>query len=162
MRQQKIFVRASETATTTNGLVLAAVGLGSCVVAALYDPVAGVAGLAHPLLPEPPQMGRRGSDGRYVVTALPLLLDEMVRAGADPARIYARLAGGARMFEVLLSLNGGALGTRNAEATRRVLAELSVPVRGEAVGGQAGRSVYLHGADGRLLVRSVGKPDVEL
>ncbi|MEJ2185832.1 MAG: chemotaxis protein CheD [Gemmatimonadota bacterium] len=162
MTQQKIFVRASETATTTNGNVLAAVGLGSCVVVALYDPGAGVAGLAHPLLPEPPNMGRRGSDGRYIVTALPLLLEEMARAGADPSRIFARLAGGARMFEVLSSVNGGVLGTRNAQAARRVLAELAVPLRGEAVGGQAGRSVYLHGADGRMVVRSVGKPDVEL
>jgi chemotaxis protein CheD len=162
MKQQKIFVRASETATAAEGQVLAAVGLGSCVVMALYDPDAGIAGLAHPLLPEPPQLGRRGSDGRYVTTALPLLLDRMTRAGADPERVFARLAGGARMFEMVLSANGGALGARNAEAARRVLEELAVPVRAEALGGQGGRSVYLHGGDGRLVVRSVGKPDVEL
>lgn len=162
MKQHKIFVRASETATAAEGQVLAAVGLGSCVVAAFYDPHAGIAGLAHPLLPEPPGLGSRGSAGRYVTTALPLLLDQMTRAGADPGRVFARLAGGARMFEVLLSANGGALGPRNAEAARRVLEELAVPVRAEAVGGEAGRSVYLYGGDGRLVVRSVGKPDVEL
>ncbi|HKJ93267.1 MAG TPA: chemotaxis protein CheD [Longimicrobiales bacterium] len=162
MTEPRIFVRASETATCTAGRVLAAVGLGSCVVIALYDPDARVAGLAHPLLPEPPAHPQHGSRGRYVTTAVPELLGEMERAGADRTRVFARLAGGASMFETLFSINGGALGTRNAEAARAVLAGLAVPVRAEAVGGRAGRSVYLHGADGRLVVRSVGRPDVDL
>ena len=45
-------IRMGELATSTDrGAVLAAIGLGSCVGLALIDRGAGVAGLAHIMLP---------------------------------------------------------------------------------------------------------------
>jgi len=161
----RILVKASELGIAEPGQALAAVGLGSCVVVALYDPDARIAGLAHPLLPEPP--GRQGPGKparmlRYVSTAVPELIERMTDAGADPDRLYARLVGGARMFVTLLSGNGTPLGERNAEASRSVLASAGVPIRAEAVGGDRGRSVHFRADDGELRVTGIGFPDVVL
>ncbi len=134
-------------------------------MAALYDPEARIAGLAHPLLPEPP--GPRASRDqslplRYVATAIPALLGCMEEAGAEPGRIYARLAGGARMFSSLLSSNGAPLGDRNLEASRAVLSATGIPIRAEAVGGARGRSLRFRADDGELRVTAIGMPDVVL
>ena len=80
------------------GTTLLTIGLGSCVAIALYDPEARVGGLAHILLPSPALSRRDQSPGKFPQTAIPLLLQDMVVLGARPARITARLAGGASMF----------------------------------------------------------------
>jgi len=72
-------VAAGEIAVGLAGEVLAARGVGSCVVVALYDPVARLGGLAHAMLP------RRGNAGdeplKYVDAAIERLLAELEAAG---------------------------------------------------------------------------------
>ena len=98
-----------------SGDELVAIGLGSCIGLALIDRSAGVAGLAHVVLPEagaasdPGQVRRPGRAGAD--------RPGCSRAGASPRRLEAVLVGGARMFEL------GALdiGARNEEAVREAL-----------------------------------------
>lgn len=164
MRTESLtLVRASEYRVAGPGATLAALGVGSCVIAILHDAGIGVGGLAHPLLPTPPANGRgKGMPARYGSTALPLLLAGMLEAGAAAGAIYARLVGGASMFGPLLTEEGRSLGMRNADALRSALAAASIPVRAEALGGERGRSVYLSTATGELRVRSIGVGDVVL
>lgn len=154
-----MMIRAGELGVGAGDMLLATLGLGSCVAVALDDPAARIGGLAHVFLPEATSHAPFGAPGRYVDTALPLLLERVVGAGADPRRLRARLVGGASMFPALQPAGTVALGLRNAEAARALLGRLGVPVAGEDVGGNHGRSVYLHLGDGRLLVRSVQLPD---
>jgi chemotaxis protein CheD len=86
----------------------------------------------------------------------------MVECGATLARVRARLAGGASMFESILTDYGRKLGPRNVQAARDALAVAGIPVDAENVGGTHGRSVFLTAADGRLIVTSVHHPDVIL
>lgn len=155
-------VRASEYRVAGPGITLAALGVGSCVIAVLHDADTGVGGLAHPLLPTPANGRGKGRPARYGSTALPLLLAGMLEAGADAGAIYARLVGGASMFGPLLTEEGRSLGMRNADALRSALAAASIPVRAEALGGERGRSVFLSTATGELRVRSIGADDVVL
>jgi chemotaxis protein CheD len=60
------------------------------------------------------------------------------------------------MFANLVPAGSMQMGDRNVIASREVLQQLAIPIVGEAVGGQEGRSVWFHVAEGRLLVRSVG------
>ncbi|MBK5189373.1 MAG: hypothetical protein JJD97_14110 [Gemmatimonadaceae bacterium] len=69
----------------------------------------------------------------------------------------AKLAGGASMFTSLLSQGGPPIGERNLIATRSALASHGIRIMGEDVGGGHGRSVFLHGCDGRVEVKSMGK-----
>lgn len=159
---ERVAVTIGEARVAAEGTVLFTVGLGSCVAIALYDADARIGGLAHAMLPDPSTGRRTTPRGRFASTAVPALLAMMAEAGADLRAIRARLAGGASMFESLLSDRGRRLGDRNVEAARAALAEAGIAVDAEDVGGAHGRSVYLSTHDGRLTVTSVLHADVLL
>lgn len=142
--------------------ILFAIGLGSCVAIVLYDGERRVGGLAHAMLPDPSSARSPAPTGRFATTAVPELISMMESAGAERGRLRARLAGGASMFDSLLSDSGRRLGLRNVEAARAALAFAGIPVEAEDVGGGHGRSVVLHVHDGRVVVSSVLQADVEL
>lgn len=155
-------VRIGEVKVARESGVLFTIGLGSCVAIALYDPEARVGGLAHAMLPKPLRSRQPAPPGRFATTAVPELVERMLEHGAESTRIRARLAGGASMFAALLPEYGLRLGLRNIEAARSALAEAGIPLDGEEVGGEHGRSVFLDTGSGSLLVTSVLQPNVEL
>lgn len=158
--ERRTVVPVGELGVAATG-TLRAVGLGSCVAVLLYDPGARIGGLAHALLPEPPASAATGRGAaRYAVTAAGALVDAMEREGADRTRLRARLVGGASMFEELLGGAGSGIGARNVAAARGALEELGVPLHATNVGGRLGRSVRLRVSDGRVVISSVGEPDV--
>jgi chemotaxis protein CheD len=152
----EILVRVAELRAGRDDAVLVTLGLGSCIAIVLHDPATRIGGLAHVLLPSR-SLSRAGDNpGRFPQTAIPALLEAMVPLGADPRRLVARLAGGASMFANLVPAGSMQMGDRNVIASREVLSQLAIPIIAEAVGGQEGRSVWFHVAEGRMLVRSVG------
>ena len=153
----EILVRVADLRSAGGDAVLATVGLGSCVAIILHDPVARVGGLAHVLLPSR-SLSRSGDNpGRFPQTAIPALLEEMLALGADRRRLVARLAGGASMFANLVPAGSMQMGDRNVIAVREVLSQLAIPIVAEAVGGNRGRSVWFHVAEGRVVVGAVGE-----
>jgi chemotaxis protein CheD len=92
---------------------------------------------------------------KFPQSAVPRLLELMMGAGAQMGRISARLAGGASMFAALAPPGTISMGERNLVAARQVLNSHSVPLVGEAVGGDFGRTVRLNVADGRVEVITV-------
>lgn len=136
---------------------LSTLGLGSCVAIVLYDAGAHVGGLAHVLLPESGMSRLHENPARFPETAVPALIERMRALGADPARMTARLVGGASMFSSLLPRGAPTIGGRNVEASRRALREAGIAVTGEDVGLEHGRSVYLQIADGQVEVRSLAR-----
>jgi chemotaxis protein CheD len=155
-------VTIGEAKVARAGTVLYTLGLGSCVAIVLYDGVERVGGLAHALLPDPRTGRTAGPPAKYASTAVETLIDLMEGAGANRRRIRAKLAGGASMFEKLLTEGGRQLGARNVEAARSALARAGVPVDREDTGGTHGRSVHLHIDEGRCVVSSVLYADVVL
>jgi len=153
---QEILVRVADFRTATRSDVLVTLGLGSCVAIALWDPQAVVGGLAHVLLPSRSLSGRPSdTPAKFPQSAIPALLAEMTLLGADPRRLTARLVGGASMFGNLSPPGSIQMGDRNLAATRDVLGGCGIPVVGEAVGGDFGRSVRFHVGNGRIEVHSV-------
>ena len=142
--------------------VLVTIGLGSCVAIILYDAAVHVGGLAHVLLPSPALSRGSPNPARVPQTAVPALLTEMAAAGASPRRIKARLAGGASMFAALSTPGTIQMGERNVVAARHALAAAGIPIVGEAVGGDFGRTVRLFVRDGRVSVSSVMHGSVAL
>ncbi len=138
---------------------LMALGLGSCVGICAFDAQAGITGLAHVVLPD--SAGNVETPGKFADTAVPQLLEDMKRLGANPSRIKVALAGGAQLFA--FKGNGPRLeiGLRNAEAVSAHLKRHNIPVVATDLGGNAGRTVHLT-ADGRVQVKTIGQGEREL
>jgi chemotaxis protein CheD len=141
---------------------LSVLGLGSCVVVVLYDATTRVGGLAHVLLPDPSYAPGPERTWRYATTAIPQLVEEVVAAGAELWRLTARLVGGASMFGDLLPAEQPNIGERNVAAARAALTGHGIPIVGEAVGGDFGRSLQFSLGDGRVRVMAYGREHVEI
>lgn len=136
--------------------VLTCLGLGSCVALCLHDVVSGVGGMAHMVLPDS-ALGRGGQgSAKFVDAAVPLLVAQMLEAGASRTGLTADLVGGARMLSGPGFKGTEHIGARNAEAALGALHGLNLRVRVEETGGTHGRTVRLHVGTGELQVSSAG------
>jgi chemotaxis protein CheD len=153
---KETIVRVAEWAAGRGDEALVTLGLGSCVAIMLYDPMMSVGGMAHILLPSRSLARDTTNPAKFPETAVPFLVQEIEKLGADPRRIIAKLAGGASMFAQLMTPGSVQMGERNLAATRNALRAAAIPLTAEAVGGEGGRSVRFFVADGRVEVRSVG------
>ena len=131
---------------------LVALGLGSCIGLAIVDRTAGVAGLAHIVLPE--SNDRRNQVGKFADTAVPELIARMREAGAVERRFETAIAGGARMFEMSGGLD---IGARNEAAVRSALAGARVPLKAAKTGGTIGRTLMVAVSDLTVTVRAAGE-----
>jgi chemotaxis protein CheD len=146
-------VRMGELAISdTPGDVLVSLGLGSCIGLALVDKRAGVAGLAHIVLPAAGGAVNAETMHKFADHAVPALLDGMVERGASRVFMQASLVGGASMFAAV----GQDVGRRNAVAVRDLMAQRRVSVVAEAVGGSRGRTVKVDVKSGTVSVREAG------
>jgi chemotaxis protein CheD len=137
---------------------LVALGLGSCIGLAIVDRPAGVAGLAHIVLPETNDRGE--PVGKFADTAVPELIARMRRAGAAKHRCEAAIVGGARMFEMSGGLD---IGSRNEAAVRAELTKARIPVKAAETGGSAGRTLKVAVRELLVTVRAAGqRPEILL
>lgn len=135
--------------------VLVAYGLGSCVAVSMVDPLRGISGMIHCVLPERTN-GAELYSPKFVDSGVEGLLQAMIRAGADPRRLIVRMAGGANMLSPSLKGDLFDIGTRNVQSAHRVFERLNLRLAAEQVGGNTGRTVRLYVVDGRMTVRIVG------
>ena len=155
MSGREVVVRVADLRSGLADDTLVTVGLGSCVAILLHDAEARVGGMAHILLPSP-ALSRMGSNpAKFPQTAVPRLVELMAADGAKPRRLTARLAGGASMFAALAPPGTIQMGERNLVAARQVLNAHQIPLVGEAVGGDFGRTVRLRVCDGRVEISTV-------
>jgi chemotaxis protein CheD len=152
---RELVVRVADLRTGVADDTLMTVGLGSCVAILLHDAEARVGGLAHVLLPSPALSRNDSNPAKFPQSAVPRLIELMAAEGARVQRITARLAGGASMFSALAPPGTIQMGERNLVAARQVLSSYGVPLVGEAVGGDFGRTVRLRVNDGRVEVTTV-------
>jgi chemotaxis protein CheD len=134
--------------------------LGSCLGVCLHDPVAGVAGLLHVMLPTSAVDAARAatSPAMFVDTGVPLLFKECYRRGAAKERLVVKVVGGARQAEHEDD-DSFQIGKRNVLALRKLLWKNNVILRAEDVGGaRVSRTIYLDAATGALRVRA-NSPD---
>ena len=151
---QEIRVKVADYAVANGDSIISTVGLGSCVAIVLYDGSSRIGGLAHILLPSEGLSLDSENRAKFPSTAVPMLLEEMRKRGAW-GRPMAKIVGGASMFASLLPTGGINMGERNVEATKRVLRLADIPLVASDTGGEHGRSVYFHVADGRVVVKSL-------
>ncbi|QCI98767.1 chemoreceptor glutamine deamidase CheD [Agrobacterium larrymoorei] len=117
--------------------------LGSCVAACLRDPVAGVGGMNHFLLPGTGGMGG-GDATRYGVHLMELLINGLLKQGARRDRLEAKVFGGAKTIASFSNV-----GEQNALFANQFLRDEGIRVVGGSTGGDLGRKVEFWPVSGR-------------
>ena len=143
--------------------VLTTIGLGSCIGIAIYDSSTKISGLAHIMLPDSTQIRNNSNVAKFADTGIQKLYDDMIKAGANKSKMVAKIAGGAKMFE-LSSGNGDGIniGEKNAIASKNKLKELGIRLVAEDTGLNYGRTVELYSETGAYLIKAVGKDVKEI
>ena len=132
--------------------------LGSCIAACLFDPVTGVGGMNHFMLPEGIDPGNPNST-RYGVYAMEMLISEIMKQGGQRRRFQAKIFGGGHVLKIRESLDG--VPQRNIEFVRRFLNTEQIPVVGEDLGGYQARRVLFHTHTGKVFLKRLGGNDAE-
>lgn len=138
--------------------VITTLGLGSCIGLTLYDPVTKIGGMVHYMLPDSTKVKNNSNIAKFGDTGIDELLKRVVAAGASRTRLVAKIAGGAKMFEVSGLSDIGNIGARNAEAAKIKLKQLGIRLVAEDTGLNYGRTVELHCDTGEFYIKAVGKP----
>ena len=137
--------------------VITTLGLGSCIGLVFYDPVSKVGGMVHYMLPDSTKVRNNSNIAKFADTGIDELLRRVIAAGANKGRLIAKIAGGARMFEVSGLSEVGNIGAKNAEASKKKLKELGIRIVAEDTGLNYGRTVVLDCNTGDFMIKSVGK-----
>jgi len=125
--------------------------LGSCVSACIRDPVSGVGGMNHFLLPT----GASGSTSTsYGVNAMELLINELLKMGARRDRLEAKLFGGGCMIGRLNDIGG-----QNAAFAQRFLTDERIAHIGGSLGGRNARRIEFFPVSGRVRQQIIDRGD---
>lgn len=151
-----INVGVARIEVSSNPAVLRTI-LGSCVGVCVYDRMKKIGGLAHILLPN---WVKDGVKEKYADSAIPILLNQLLKMGCSREFMSAKIAGGASMFRFQANLALGQIGERNVEAVRKALAERNIPIVVEDVGGSAGRVLDFFLEDGRMKIKASGQEKI--
>jgi chemotaxis protein CheD len=138
--------------TTDPQAVLTTCAIGSCLAVAAHDPVAGVGGILHFVLPNS-QLNTTMAQIQprmFGDTGLKDFLYELGTKGARNDRLEVRLAGGAL---VVREMSHSDIGTVNVQTARRILEDRGLSVKAADTGGGQLRTLCLEMNSGRVTVR---------
>lgn len=154
---EKLIVGIADMKLSKGSGMLITYALGSCIGICLGDPVARVGALVHIMLPLNLETGRKNSY-KYADTGIKETLKKMEAMGAMRPRIVAKIAGGAKMFEVA-NASLGNIGQRNIESVHMTLKREGIRLLAEDVGGNVARTLLFDVNSGQGCIRSYGKPE---
>ena len=129
--------------------------LGSCVGLVLHDPVSGVGGLLHAMMPLSSANPEKATStpAMYADTGAQALLQAMFDRGATRNNMTAKVVGAASQLDREQLFR---IGERNYAVVRKVLWKNGILITAEDVGGAISRTVYLNVGNGVTTVRSEG------
>jgi chemotaxis protein CheD len=129
--------------------------LGSCIAACLNDPVAGIGGMNHFMLPSSSHGDWSGAPSslRYGNFAMEKLINDILRGGGRRNRLQAKLFGGASM------MGSSSVGGRNAAFAQSYLEAEGIEIVGSDLLGLHARRVHYEPVTGRALMRNLPRED---
>ncbi len=128
--------------------------LGSCIATCLFDPVNNVRGMNHFLLPrdDVDNSALLSESARYGTYAMELLINEMLKLGADKKQIVAKVFGGGNVMKGLINNN---IGQKNVDFAFDYLKNESIPIIANDVLSDYPRKVYFFEQDGLVKVKKI-------
>ena len=143
LQRDVVKVPTGEYFATAHDVAMVTV-LGSCVSACLWDAQRGIGGMNHFMLPG------AGDSARLGIYAMEVLINRMLKCGADRGSLVAKVFGGANVLEGMDTLN---IGSRNAAFVLEFLAEERIPVVARDLEDLYPRKVAFLPRTGRVLMK---------
>jgi len=127
--------------------------LGSCVSACIRDPMAGIGGMNHFMLPHDGSGGWGGDlrSTRFGNFAMEKLLNELIKTGCSRERMEIKVFGGGNVTDT-----SNAIGSDNADFVLRYLAAEGLRCAAQDLGGTQPRRIHYYPATGRVVRRLLG------
>ncbi|WP_340679535.1 chemoreceptor glutamine deamidase CheD [Paraglaciecola sp.] len=146
-------IMPGEYYVTTEDTMIVTV-LGSCVSVCLRDPVRKIGGMNHFLLPNDgaSTISSVSESARYGVFAMELLINQMLKLGADKRCMEAKVFGGGNVLKGFTALN---VGERNAEFVLDYLHTEHIPVLASDLLERYPRKVYFFPWTGEVKVKKI-------
>lgn len=139
---------------TDRGAAAISTVLGSCVAVCLYDPILGLGGMNHYLLPL--WNGNGLQTPKFGNIAIPRLIEEMVGKGSQIYTMEAKIFGGSSI-SIGAAADSMLIGQRNILVAREILAQYNIPIVAEDVGGHHGRKIQMNCENGAVLMKYAKK-----
>lgn len=132
--------------------VIVTYALGSCIALTLYDPLERTGGMIHCKLPKPGgNIHSACNPAIFVNPGVLHLYQSLVNLGVDSRRLIAKIFGCANVIDNHGIFN---IGEQNYVEMVTILGSLNIQIKTSRVGGTTPRTVYLHLAEGKTIVRS--------
>lgn len=129
----------------SNEDILLTTTLGSCIAACLWDRQAQIGGMNHFMLPE-----GQGDSGRYGSYAMELLINQLMKRGANRSSLEAKVFGGGAVISGMNSIN---VGERNTQFVMNYLATERITVVSKDVMDIYPRKVCFLAHNGKAMVK---------
>jgi chemotaxis protein CheD len=127
--------------------------LGSCIAACIYDRNARVGGMNHFMLPE-----GAGESGRYGSYAMELLINEMMKRGAQRTTMEAKVFGGGQVVSGMTTMN---VGERNTNFVMDYLKTERIPIVSKDVLDVYPRKVCFLPGSGKAMVKRLAPTNTD-
>lgn len=126
--------------------------LGSCISACIRDPIAGVGGMNHFMLPEPKEKSHDswGESTRYGAFAMESLINEILKRGGMRSRLEIKLFGAGKIYDGNIDV-----GANNAKWVTQYLTREGLAVVKADLGDVFPRKVYYFTDSGRVLMKKL-------
>ncbi|MBI9047931.1 MAG: chemotaxis protein CheD [Anaerolineaceae bacterium] len=142
--------------------VLVAFGLGSCVGVGIFDPVKGVGGMLHAVLPSSSSNKNQDTASKYVDSGIQMLISELEKLGLDKKRSKLYVIGGANILMANKDSAPFDIGTRNVKAAKAMFEKITWTPDVIETGGHNGRTFRLYIEEGRATIRTMGEKEKDI
>ncbi|WP_077034565.1 chemoreceptor glutamine deamidase CheD [Pelomonas sp. KK5] len=127
--------------------------LGSCIAACLWDRTAQIGGMNHFMLPE-----GSGDSGRYGSFAMEMLINELMKRGAQKSRMEAKIFGGGAVIAGMNTIN---VGERNTNFVIDYLKLERIPIVSKDVMDVYPRKVCFLPHSGKAMVKRLAPTNTD-
>jgi len=133
--------------------------LGSCVAACIRDPLAGVGGMNHFMLPASSTglWGAASASMRYGNFAMERLINDILCRGGLRGRLEVKVFGGGAMFT-----GGPMIGHQNADFVEAYLRAESMPIAARHLRGLHARHIEYLPLTGQVMLLEMPQQDTEV
>mgnify|MGYP000947746932 CR=1 FL=1 len=130
--------------------------LGSCIGFIVYDKIHKIGGLVHIFLPER-RNDEDSNDAKYANTAVPLLINEVIKQGAKKAALVGYMVGGGRILRNPKFNELPSVAEKNIIATKEAIMKSGIILLNCNVGMDNGIKVWFNLETGDLKVEHLPK-----